>query len=650
MSKLKRVVFKVHSPYSLFTASIISMLYYSNYEKIIIMHYGNISDKDQRRIIGSGVFDKIIFINNCISLNEVEIEVKKTIKVMGAIDELFIAAYELPFERILEKMIDENVILNLIPEGCGAINYQIKIYEHVKRISGKQQINVELEKKYPVDFSRFDRNWTYDLNMPHGSVKIPMKFIELKSVINNNQLINIINKVFEYEPDNIKNKIIFYIDVNFSNLHRMNMELECVLIDTFFSCIGDNNVIVKPHPTQDYYFEKMKFDYANSEIIDMPRVPFELIYLNIISQYETTDITIIDPMTSTATWSALLMSGEKNSLTIISYNQIEGMELHEFDNVLYYRFTHDYYMKIVNDKANVSFYEPRNVKDFRVLCKNIFNIGFNDNLPDDEDLKEKNSKFNVIGNLFSKSFISFGNTSKYAWFLFDKEICRIKYYINGHVDIDNILWFPSENNIFWRYHELSIIIGKNGKEILINHSNDESSNWGIIGESNGSVKLNCKYKGTCEYLVIECKLDVRSVYIGQSELIHSLKWKLDFWRRWFYYDKQDACYWDSVKEQVGCVWVYGNGEIGNIIGEKLRSSGMDVIYIESTGKTKDGVYIYGMDELDTINKTPTYIVITPMYDYINIYLSFSKYYQKYVKSLGDFLNEIDEIVCANLNV
>ena len=645
MENIKKVVFKVHSSYSLFTASIIGLLYYDEYERIVVMSSGDASYNNNNQIINSGVFNKILFVNHRTTLKEVEMEVDKLIKTLGAVDELFIAAYELPFERILEKKINNKVILNLIPEGCGAINYQIKIHEQVKRITGKQGINVELEKRYPVDFYRFDRNWTYDFDMPHGPVKIPLKYIDVSYAKKNTSIINKINTVFNYVPDFNKNKMIFYIDVNFSNLHRMNMELECKLIDVIFSCIGNNRVIVKPHPTQDYYFEKMKFDYDNVEIFNSPQIPFELIYLNLLSQYETTDITIIDPMTSTATWSALLMSGKEDLVTIVSYNQIDGLELHEFDRVLYYKYTHDYYMQVLEKKDNIYFYEPCRIEDLKTVCRRVFKSNMdekekllNSNIPDNEYNK---SRFNIIGNLFSKSLIAYDNESKIAWFIFDSEKCRIKYYINDYVKIHNLLWFPSDNNIFWRFHDLSIIIGNDGKELLVNNLKIDENLCGIISDSDGSVVLNVDYEGNCNYLIIECVLDVRNVYLSQAELISSLKWKTDFWKRWYYCEKRDSGFWDKAKKNMGCIWIYGSGEIGELIGAKLRLVGIDVYYIESYGKTKNGKYVYGMDELYMIEKKPAVIVVTPMYDFIKIYLQFPTEYRSLVKSINDFMDELD---------
>ena len=648
---VKRILFKVHSSYSLFTAALIGLLYYSDCQRILITNSDDLTIDVKRRIKKSRVFSVCVGINSYSSLITAEKEVERIIGFVCEADELFIAAYELPFERVLVDRVHEMTHVNLMPEGCGAINYQYKIAEHLNGISGKEQIYYDLEKKYPIDFGKFFKVWLYDLDMPHGPVTILRQLIDVRLAISRFGIVESINLLFGYIPEKLQRNMMYYIDVNFSVLHRMSLEREREVIEAIFSNVKDHIVWVKPHPSQELCFERFKFDYPNAYVLKDIRIPFELIYLNILSNAKDkntdTDLVIIDPMTSTATWSAMIMSGNNDKVTIISFNQIKTLGLHEFDVLLYYKFTHDYYMEVVKKKENVVFLEPTNIEELRKSC---FCISFNNNKDfKDESISftshQKNKdlnvlqKYHLIGNLFAKSLLFVDKECFCAYYSFENRKCCIKFYVDKNVDFNHLDWMPSVNNIFWRHKETKIIICINGIESVISGLRNDC---GIINESDGGARIECSYNGHCDYIRIESVLDTRNAYITQAELLVNYKWEHDFWKNWYYCEKQIDLRPQDIKKKFPCLWIFGKGEIGRVIGDKLRQVGVKVYYVQTKGNNRDGERIYGIDELDLIQDTPVNLVITPMYDYYPILMSIPICYRRFVIKLIEFINGICE--------
>ena len=118
---------------------------------------------------------------------------------------------------------------------------------------------------------------------------------------------------------------------------------------------------------------------------------------------------------------------------------------------------------------------------------------------------------------------------------------------------------------------------------------------------------------------------------------NNLDWRCEFWKKIATYDSTKMLKYLKDKE-ISKVWIFGDGDVGKILYEKLKEYVDNISFVVSKNVEKDNYY--SINNIDKIVEYPDLIVITVMQNYWKIKFDFPTELHDKIISVNDFIVDI----------
>lgn len=615
---MKKVVFKVSSPFVNFTALLIGQLYYPDAYKILLLN-GEIYEGYAKKVVELGFADEVIAISHAnMHVAHVEQTVDQLLAQHPDIDEYFMNTFTDCYSIVIAYKLLRKAKLHIFPEGATTVQLEtvIKLMLEKGEITSKDPLRRAVFQKYPLDLSIFDYTWMYDLNIPQGHFNAQKKHINIRDLLDRtdaNDVLCRLNQLFQYKP--VSDIDICLLDTTLSNDEYLDFEAERRILDTLFMPLQGTRVLIKPHPptSKMVCYTRFRYQKYGVSILENADVPWELILLNILQgkQRELTLITL--QLEGTYIMTTLAFIPSDFQIQIVTLNKLMEPHMSEY---LYtsYMLNFDYFMQAA-DKSNVTLYMPN---DFAELletgkwigdCKSEYKVGKN---------IVPNAYFQRMGNLLSESVL-YDNRGQFfaeTMFSFIEKNSEIVFEVEKEVELDVLIWRPSTCNMFSDIRQMSIIITDDlGNKIKYGVGNGEK----ILLE-NGKTVCEVKYRGYCKNILITGCLEVRRKIRRLYEEFYDKQWRGDFWEVWYDAVRSKKLLSYLRERCIKNVWLYGWSRIGIAIAEQLEHYGLEYMFVSSRGGQGCGDGRTDIPVVEACDRygAPDLMIITPMYAYDEI--------------------------------
>ncbi len=628
--KKDKVVFKCHTPYTLFTAAIIGNLYFDKSVKLLIATK-YLTSRFKNRMIQSGLFDEIYCFDESVKdISKTEKQVDDFIDKNCDIKYFFACVLDDPYTVMMIEKLHNKSKIELFPEGA-SVNQLVEVLEIVhNKVYGREKYNNDFFDEYYMDYKKVDKLWLYDLKMYHSRIKLELKEIDKEAIWNNNnQIIDKLNYLFDYVVSDEITSNYIYLETGMVEenrvLHIKQKEVEGLL----FQLLYNNMIVVKPHPGQNMNYIKSEFNYKNAIIYSKLDIPFELIFINNLKNNE--DLTIITPYFCTAINSVVSFVSEdkrKKIHILILYKMLENYYDEYISSAKLW--VEQDIERLKREYNGLDLYTPKSVNELKVYFKREVNYTNKTN-----DIAY--DYFDKIGNLLETSLLYDGKVTYSSYFDYlGKSV--IEFNVSDYVSDENVYtWLPSVNDIFKYIDNLKIyIVNKNIKHrVHFTINGKEISECVIEKRQSLVIRLNSNEYG--EKIIIECNFSMRNKIMSMVRMNNNLDWRCEFWKKIATYDSTKMLKYLKDKE-ISKVWIFGDGDVGKILYEKLKEYVDNISFVVSKNVEKDNYY--SINNIDKIVEYPDLIVITVMQNYWKIKFDFPTELHDKIISVNDFIVDI----------
>ena len=645
-SKVKTIVFRAHSPFTILTSALIGAFHYKNDKKILYSGY-TFDIEFQKRILNSGLFDEIYMSMDGEKLiTGVERQVEAFLERYPNIDVFFLHTVEDRLGYLAALKLCGKSKICLYPEGVATIMYQEKINMFIYEVDGHFKHIREFYEKYPVNIKIFDETWLYDVKIPQGGYDMKSRQIEVNRLLRDESyIVDQLNILFNVSADSLESCDVFFLDSGLSESDRMEFHVEQQVIRQLFYCLPKKKVIIKPHPGTDQVYEWFKYQDVAVEIFENDEVPWELIYLNLLLRNKKEKVVLIVHFLATAVLSSVNITTGRNKIDIISMEKIEMPFLADY-LVKTIEFNAQYFEREIAQRDNVQIYFPQNFEQLQDSCQQIFK-----DIPIEKDGMKETSfediseeKFKIAGNFLSKSFLYINKPEKMAhsYFDFSNRNIELSFYVDEEAGFTELIWWPNEYNLFASVSMLKIYVElEDGKKIfLYEAATQDKAMRRTLLEADGSVKINADYHGYCKRIWLKAQLNTKNSYVQLAKNYEDVKWRSEFWEGWNDIEESNRLQHYVEKHALKYIWIFGDGKIGTLINKRLKQLHIDTKYIATKGKNLTSYRVYGIDELPMELGKPDLLIITPMQDYRTIYYNIPISLRDRAIGLNEFIRAV----------
>ncbi len=635
------VVFRCHTPFTIFTASIIGEIYYKDDNRVLLTSYGkNTGFYD--RIVCSGLFEEVYsFKEDSPFVEDVEKEVSEFLEKYPRIDVFFTYLFSDRYSALIAHKVANKAKVCIMPEGSSVINFKERMEMLYQEAYGKiRQLKIFYEK-YPLDLQLFSELWLYDEKMVDGELPLRTKEILFSQLETKDRLslTKKMNILFDYQEDDLGLYDIIYLDDNLSERGWMYTEYERLLLEYFFHQTEEKKILVKPHPGQDISYEEQKFNYPNATIFSRPDIPWELLYINAMNANRENSVVIVSMWMSTAIYSSLKLTGDHNRVIVLSFVKMGNLyynDLLEKSNEL----SSIYYEKIEDYFHNVRLLLPKDEDELFKAIEECFGIKANARVCL-ETVKNEHAVnyFKRVGNLFEHSFLIGENNIYKACYNYLGDICEAVFMINSFINFREFSWIPSLKNLYSSIKQMKIIVVDDS---LREYQVYEASDLPILLTDTNEIKINMESQHYCRMIKIVFRGDIRNNFSQLANQNFDLAWRKDFWERWLEIVLQQKVGKAIEQKQLKNVAIYGCGKIGKKIYTEFVKYDLIPKMYEAKKKTIDGIDVYGLDNLSEETQVPDIFIVTPMNEYYQIQYAFPRRIRDKAISLETFLSFLEK--------
>lgn len=608
---MRRILFKAHSPFTIFTCAVIGELYYKEDYKILIM--GNpVDDNFEMRVRESGFFQETcIFDQREKTVQRIENTVDEFLLKHIKIDEYFLCVFSDGYSIMLAYRLQGKAKLNIFPEGCATLQLKSRISLVFNEVYGKDPLLRKFFDKYKIDLNMFSRTWVFDSQIEQGDFKAEKKLIETRMLLESQERKEVVERLnLLYGCRSKENYDIFILDDVLAASDLLEAEAEIKILDVLFEFLKGKKILVKSHPGQDLLLSKLRFEKYGVDFYENPDIPWEIILINLMEAHKD-GITIISPLLATSVMSSISFFADLVPITILSLHLLEEKFFGDYIKKAV-QLNGNYYENAVLNNKNVRIFIPENMSELEVYCKKI--NGEVAETRKNRDLGQPSDFFFRVGNMLSKAIIFSTDGQFYtkSFFYFLSYHSEVVFYVEKFIDINEFIWQPSESNIFSSVSGLLVMI------------EDEQGRMReyILGDSlinqffdNGKMVCHIKYKGYCKAIHIKGHLMIEHKFCALNWLYNDCKWREKFWECWYEIDKKELLIKYVQEKSIKRVWVFGNGKIGQVISDCLELCHVKTKFIVSKISDVKSDKVIAIENLYRQKVLPDIMIITPMNDY-----------------------------------
>lgn len=639
---MRKVVFKVSSPFVNLTALLIGQLYYPDAYKILLLN-GSLYEGYAKKVVELGFADEVIAISHAdMHVTHVEQVVEQLLNQHSDIDDYFMNTFSDCYSIVIAYKLLGKAKLHIFPEGSSTVQLEkgLQLILEKSEIYSKDPLRRALFQKYPFDLSIFDYTWMYDLNIPQGHFRAQKRHINIRNLFERADAADVLvrlNQLFRYEP--IYDMDICLMDTFAADDDYLDFEAERKILDTLFASLKGTHVLVKPHPpaSERLGYTRFKYQKYGVSILENADVPWELIILNLLlrKQKKLTMITL--QLDSTYIMTTLSFVPQDFQLRIITLNKLMEPFMREYLHMAY-EFRIDYFLQAA-DKGNVELCMPDNLAELTRVGERI--SGDKSDCGAEEDIVP-NAFFQRVGNLLSKSVLYDNNGQFFAetYFSFLERKSEIIFEVEKKIDVRELIWKPSMCNIFSTISEMNIVITDN----LGNKIKYDVNSGASIATEDGIIVSEVNYTGYCRNITITGCLAIYRKFCRVYEEFYEKKWRGDFWEAWYDAVRSEKFLSYIKKRDIKSIWLYGWSKIGIAIAEQLEHYGLEYMFVSSKGGRgfddgrRDIPIVEACDRYDV----PDLMIITPMYAYDVIMHSLPAELSGVAIGLNRFVKELKE--------
>lgn len=644
LERKKTVVFRVRTNSNIFFAAIIGELYFKDHRRILLTSWP-VDGKYESRILNSGLFDQVVRLREVDrSIFKIEQCVDEFLEKNPCIDTYFLQLAEDPHGYLLACRLQDKAKICLYPDGSACINFRKKIERDLGKSAFRWTTELrEFYRKYPIDLGIIDETWLPNQDIPREGIPAAVRIIEFGKIFQGNQyVVEKLNVMFNFHGSSALTADAFYFDDALAMFNWMEVTARRRILEELFRNLPGKKVMVKAHPGVDTAFEIFSFSGIEVEIYDQSDMPWELMYLNILLQEERKTVVLITLVPGTSILSSVNIAREHDCIKVLLLENIARPFLakHIVSGI---DMDMAYYEKVQREKENFLVFRPATFAQLREACQEIFPGGCDARKYQEKDLHDIDvAHYEKVGNLLSKSYLLDHRSAKQfcTYFDFLGETSELSFPLDEIVDFSELLWWPSENHVFKSVSTLEVLVEGKNKELQEIYSLDGGAESEYLLNYDGSFRLPCAYQGYCKRLHIRAQLHTRDSYCQLAKNYESVKWRAEFWENWVDIQQTGRIGQFVKQKQLREVWIFGKGKIGKLIQTALDEFQVKIRYIATKGKETPDGRVYGIEEITAEMGVPDMVVVTPMYDYRNIFYSLPNYLRERTRGIDAFTREV----------
>lgn len=634
---MKKILFKAHSPFTIFTCAVIGELYYKEDYKILIM--GNpIEDGFRTRARNADFFQEIIlFDQRDKSVRQIENTVDSFLEDHTQIDEYFMCVFSDGYSMMLAYRLMGRAKLNIFPEGCAALQLKERIALVFQEVYGKDALLRRFFCKYPIDLALFSETWVFDENMDQGDFQAKKRVIEIRKLLfgqEQSKITERLNILYGYHQK--ENYDIFILDDTLAGSDHLDGLAEMKIFDVLFSFLKEKRILVKSHPGQDLLLSKLRFGKYGVDFFDQPDIPWEIMLINLMKDH-TDGITVITPLLATSVMSTINLFAGCTPVTVISLHLLEQEYFSDYIKKAI-RLNHNYYEQAVLNTENIRLSVPRNFHELAECFRDKKEVRTENR---EYSMDKPSDYFARVGNMLSKAsvFSEDGQFFASAYFYFLSSETEIVFQIEKDINMEEFVWCPSTCHLFSAVSNLTVEIDNGCNAVQAFRPGELRTNHFF---ENGKMSCRVRYKGYCKTLLLRCRLVTEHKYCALSWLYQDCRWRGQFWERWYEIEKNGLLKKFAEKLTLKKVWIFGYAKIGQAIRNGFESCQVETTLTASGTFELDGCRMAAVGELYRQEKLPDIMIITPMNDYDLICFGLPDDLKSVTLGLDAFLSRVTE--------